>query len=111
LVAYIRRTKPQVVITSGLWDASGDDYRETTSQLATAAVIRAADPRYGHSCCTRGAHSVSKLYYTAVNGPITTRVDADSFYRLFSTVNVDRVLEADLFEGPREPSRRLAAAA
>ena len=111
LVAYIRRIRPQVVITSGPWDASGDKGRATTSQLATAAVMRAADPRYGHTCSSRGAYSVSKLYYTAINGPVTTRIETDAFYRLFSTVNMDQVLEADLFEGVRESSRQFAAAA
>jgi hypothetical protein len=83
----------------------------TISQLATAAVMRAADPRYGHTCCSRGAHSASKLYYTAVNGPVTARINSDAFYRAFSTVNVGHVLETDLFEGLREPSHQFAAAA
>ena len=34
------------------------------TQQATAAVMRAPDPRYGHACCSRGAHSVRTLYYT-----------------------------------------------
>jgi LmbE family N-acetylglucosaminyl deacetylase len=113
LVAHVRRVRPQVVITSGPWDASGDDRRSTTSQLATAAVMCAADPRYGHTCCSRGAHSVSKLYYTAARGPVTTRIDSDTFYRVFSTVNTERPLEveADLFDGLRDPTRQFAAAA
>jgi LmbE family N-acetylglucosaminyl deacetylase len=110
LVAHIRRTKPQVVLTCGPWDATGDDGRATASQLATAAAMRAADPRYGHLCCSRGPHSVSKLYYTAASGPVTTRIDSDAFYRRFSTINTDPGLETDLFEGLREPSRQLAAA-
>jgi hypothetical protein len=54
---------------------------------------------------------VSKLYYTAVNVPVTTHIGSDTFYRLFSTVNMGRALETDLFEGLRQRSRQLAVAA
>jgi LmbE family N-acetylglucosaminyl deacetylase len=47
LVAYIRRLRPSVVVTSRPWDVSTDADRMAISQLATAAVMRAADPRYG----------------------------------------------------------------
>ena len=51
-------------------------------------MMHAADPRYGHTCCARGAHSVSKLNYTAAAaGPITTRIEADTYYRAFSMTN------------------------
>src|SRR5947208_525633 len=70
LVAPIRRCRPDVVITSGPWDGGSDVDRMAISQQATAAVMRAPDPRYGHTCCSRGAHTVSKLYYTAATGPI-----------------------------------------
>ena len=33
------------------------------SQLTSAAIVRAADPRYGHRCTARGPHSVAKLYH------------------------------------------------
>ena len=111
LVAQLRRVRPQVVITSGPWDASANCGRASASQLATAAVMRAADPRYGHTCCSRGAHSVSKVYYTAVNGPVTTHIESDCFYRLFSTVNTDSAPESDLFEALQQPSRRYDVAA
>jgi hypothetical protein len=66
------------VITSGPWDSRGDTERATISQLATAAVVRAADSRYGDTCCSRGAHTLSKLYYAAGPGPITTRIECDT---------------------------------
>ena len=49
LVAHIRRHRSHVVITSGPWDGSNDVDRMAISQQATAAVMRAPDPRYGHS--------------------------------------------------------------
>ena len=111
LVAHIRRCRPDVVITSGPWDGSNDVDRMATSQQATAAVMRAPDPRYGHTCCSRGAHTVRKLYYTAANGPITTRIDADTYYRAFSTVGGGLSTETDLFDGLRPSPTLLAVAA
>jgi hypothetical protein len=96
-----------VVITSGPWDDSYDVDRMAMSQLATAAVMRAPDPRYGHTCSSRGAHTVSKLYYTAADGPICTCIQADgrhaadAYYRAFSTVNGGLGTETDMFDGQR----------
>jgi len=53
LVAHIRRWRPDVVITSG--PRNGD--RIAISQRATAAVMRAPDPRYGHTCTVNGGLS------------------------------------------------------
>jgi LmbE family N-acetylglucosaminyl deacetylase len=66
LVAHIRRLRPQVVLTFGPDGAYGHPDHIAISQLATSAVARAADPRYGHRCTTRGPHAVSKLYYMAL---------------------------------------------
>ena len=101
LVAHIRRVQPHVVITSGPFDGRGAANRLAISQFATAAVMRAADPRYGHTCCSRRPHTVSKLYYRAAGDPITTRVGAsehepwDTYYRAFSIANGGRTLESD----------------
>jgi hypothetical protein len=54
LVAHIRRLKPEVVL--GLGD----------NQLTRTAVARAADPRFGHVCSSRGAHRVRSL---EISGP------------------------------------------
>ena len=107
LVAHIRRCRPDVVITSGPWE--GD--RMAISQQATAAVMRAPDPRYGHVCCSRGAHTVRKLYYTAGAGPLTTRIGGDKYYRAFSIVKSGSSTETDLFDGLRPSPTLLAAAA
>jgi hypothetical protein len=63
--------------------------------------MRAPDPRYGHTCSSRGAHAVSKLYYTAANGPRTTRIETDTYYRAFSTARGGFSTETDLFDGLR----------
>ena len=96
-----------MVITSGPWDVD----RIAVSQQATAAVMRAPDPRYGHTCCSRGTHTVSKLYYTAVAGPITTSVEGDTYYRAVSTVDIGPGTETDLFEGLRRSTTLVAIAA
>ena len=69
------------------------------------------DPRYGHTCCSRGAHPVSKLYYTAADGPVTTRIETDTYYRVFSTVKGGLSTETDLFDGLRRSGTLLAVAA
>jgi len=66
LVAHVRRVRPQVVLTFGLDGAYGHPDHMAISQLTTAALVRAADPRYGHRCTTRGPHAVSKLYHMAL---------------------------------------------
>lgn len=111
LVAHIRRYRPDVMITSGPWDRSNEVDRMAVSQQATAAVMRAPDPRYGHTCCSRGTHTVSKLYYAAVVGPITTSVEGDTYYRAFSTVDIGLGTETDLFEGLRRSTTLAAVAA
>jgi LmbE family N-acetylglucosaminyl deacetylase len=117
LVGHIRRVQPHVVITSGPGDGRTTADGLAISQFATAAVMRASDPRYGHACSARRPHAVSKLYYSAVGAPVTTRIEAsgqthcDAFYRAFSTVNGGQALETDLFEGLREPARHVGVAA
>jgi LmbE family N-acetylglucosaminyl deacetylase len=66
LVAHVRRVRPQVVLTFGLDGAYGHPDHMAISQLTTAALVRAADPRYGHRCTTHGSHTVSKLYHMAL---------------------------------------------
>lgn len=117
LVAHIRRVQPHVVITSGPFDGHSDPDRLAICQFATAAVMRAADPRYWHTCCSRRPHTVPKLYYTAAGDSITTRVGArehepgDVYYRAFSIANGRRTLESDLFEGLPQQNTHVAVAA
>lgn len=67
LVNHIRRVQPQVVLTFGADGGYGHPDHMTISQLTTAAIVRAADPRFGHRCTTRGPHAVSKLYHMALS--------------------------------------------
>ncbi len=63
IVGHVRRVRPQVVITFGPEGAYGHPDHIAISQLATAAVVSAADARYGSGL--HGAHRVSKLYFMA----------------------------------------------
>jgi LmbE family N-acetylglucosaminyl deacetylase len=76
LVAQIRRVRPQVVLTFGLDGAYGHPDHMAISQLTTAAIVRAADPRYGHRCSTRAPHAVSKLYHMAMTAAFGERYQA-----------------------------------
>jgi LmbE family N-acetylglucosaminyl deacetylase len=67
LVVHIRRVRPQVILTFGPDGGYGHPDHIAISQFTTAAILRAADPRYGHRCSTRGPHAVSKLYYMAIS--------------------------------------------
>jgi LmbE family N-acetylglucosaminyl deacetylase len=62
LVRLIREARPQVVATFGPDGAYGHPDHIAVSQLATAAVARAADPAY-RPADGRAAHAVSKLYF------------------------------------------------
>ncbi len=68
IAEYIRKIKPQVVATFGPEGAYGHPDHIAISQLATAALLRAADPD-----CAAGSgpepHRVSKFYYMAWSGP------------------------------------------
>jgi LmbE family N-acetylglucosaminyl deacetylase len=67
LVAHIRRVRPQVVLTFGLDGAYGHPDHMAISQWTTTAILKAADPRFGHRCTTRSPHTVSKLYHMAIS--------------------------------------------
>jgi LmbE family N-acetylglucosaminyl deacetylase len=166
---YLRRTRPDVVITFGPDGAYGHPDHVAISQFTTAAIVSAADSAFAQAGDDAAAppHAVSKLYYLAwpastwaayetavqrlvsmVDGverlatpwpdwAITTVIDtrafwptvwravsrhesqvaaysrlrdlpaehhealwgAQSFYRVFSTVNGGRTRETDLLEG------------
>jgi hypothetical protein len=59
LVAHIRRLRPQVVRAGRAVDDA------SVSALVGTAVARAADPRFGHICCSRGPYRVSRVEYLA----------------------------------------------
>jgi len=84
LVAQLRRVRPQVVLTFGLDGAYGHPDHMAISQLTSAAIVRAADPRYGHRCTGRGPHTVAKLYHMAMSAERGAAYEA-----AFGTVSMD----------------------
>ncbi|MFN8491536.1 MAG: PIG-L family deacetylase [Caldilineaceae bacterium] len=62
LVGYIRRVRPQVVITFGPDGSYGHPDHIAISQFTTAAIMQAANPAYSvaDGCAP---HQVAKLYY------------------------------------------------
>ncbi|MCC6627375.1 MAG: PIG-L family deacetylase [Chloroflexi bacterium] len=86
IVGAVRRARPQVVVTFGPDGAYGHPDHIAISQLASAAVVAAADPTYadpGH----QPPHRVAKLYYVVdseafvaritrlLGGPLTMAID------------------------------------
>ena len=76
IAAHLRRVKPQVVITFGPEGAYGHPDHIAISQLATAAICRAADRDF----------AVSKLYYIAWSAKLWAAYQA-AFKKLTSTVD------------------------
>jgi hypothetical protein len=58
LVCHLRRVRPQVVLT-----VAPEQSNALLGCLATTAVLLAADVRFGQTCTTRAAHTISKLYH------------------------------------------------
>jgi LmbE family N-acetylglucosaminyl deacetylase len=67
IVGYVRRLRPDVVLTFGPDGAYGHADHVAISQLTTAAMVAAADPTFASDPTHAAAlpHSVSKLYYMA----------------------------------------------
>jgi LmbE family N-acetylglucosaminyl deacetylase len=68
IVYHLRRVRPQVVITFGPEGGYGHPDHIAISQLATAAVVCAADPSFevrDREGAPQQAHRVLKLYYSA----------------------------------------------
>ena len=65
IVGYVRSRRPQVVITFAPDGAYGHPDHVAISQLATAAVVAAADPTFADGGEGGPPHAVSKLYYIA----------------------------------------------
>jgi LmbE family N-acetylglucosaminyl deacetylase len=68
IVPFIRRVKPHVVVTFGPDGAYGHPDHIAISQLATAAVLLAADTGYA-AVSGEAPHRVSKFYYIAWSKP------------------------------------------
>jgi len=66
IAAHIRRVRPQVVLTFAPDGAYGHPDHIAISQLATAAIVAAADSGFAGGDSSVGSpHAVSKLYYLA----------------------------------------------
>jgi LmbE family N-acetylglucosaminyl deacetylase len=86
IVAELRRVRPQVVVTFDPWGFYGHPDHIAISQLASAAVVAAANPLYLEA--PGMAHQVSKLYYRAF-----TQAEQEAYEAAFGdlVMNVDGV--------------------
>jgi LmbE family N-acetylglucosaminyl deacetylase len=82
IAGHVRRVRPQVAVTFGPEGAYGHPDHIAISQLTTAALVSAADSRYGEAG-NGGAHRVSKLYYMA-----WTREKWAAYQAAFRTVKI-----------------------
>lgn len=85
LVGHLRRARPQVVLTFDPFGAYGHPDHIAVSQLASAALVAAADPGY-HAHEGGAQHRVAKLYYVAWDEE-TWAVYQEAFKTLTSTVD------------------------
>ena len=85
IVAYIRKVRPQVVITFAPDGAYGHPDHIAISQLTAAALVAAADSNHVNS---GQPHTVSKLYHK-----IDTQAEADLYLSIFDDIvmNIDGV--------------------
>ena len=65
IASHLRRVRPHVVVTFGPDGAYGHPDHIAISQLTTAAIVCAADPRFVSSPPVADPHRVSKLYFIA----------------------------------------------
>jgi LmbE family N-acetylglucosaminyl deacetylase len=68
IAGHIRRVKPQVIVTFGPAGAYGHPDHIAISQLATAAIVSAADPAMS-AAAGAAPHRVAKLYFIAWSAP------------------------------------------
>jgi LmbE family N-acetylglucosaminyl deacetylase len=85
LVSQVRQVRPQVVVTFGPDGAYGHPDHIAISQLATTALLCAADPNF-QDPEHRPAHRVVKLYYRVWSGPEMAAFEA-AFGELTMTID------------------------
>jgi LmbE family N-acetylglucosaminyl deacetylase len=73
ILRHLRRQRPQVVATFDPNGAYGHPDHIAISQLATAAIVAAADAGYG-DVTELPPHRVSKLYYRVWSGRLVTAI-------------------------------------
>jgi LmbE family N-acetylglucosaminyl deacetylase len=82
IVGYLRRVRPQVVVTFGPEGSYGHPDHIAISQFTTAAIVAAADANYtGADEST--PHRVAKLYYMTVS-----RALADAYLAVFGDLKM-----------------------
>lgn len=86
IVGHVRRIRPDVVLTFDPYGAYGHPDHVAICQLATAAVVAAADPSYPADDAGGAAHRVAKLYYIAWDEG-TWAAYQQAFRRLVSRVD------------------------
>jgi LmbE family N-acetylglucosaminyl deacetylase len=86
IVQFIRRIKPHVAVTFAPDGAYGHPDHIAISQLATAAVVAAADAGYADGSNTEASHRVSKFYFMAWSKPKWDAYQA-AFKKLVVTVD------------------------
>ena len=87
IVTYVRRVRPQVILTFAPDGSYGHPDHIAISQLTTAAVVAAADPRFGAGQARLGAaYTVAKLYYLAWDEETWTAYQT-GFKKLVSVVD------------------------
>lgn len=86
IARFIRSFKPHVVVTFGPDGAYGHPDHIAISQLASAAVLVAADPGYAAGSGAEAPHRVSKFYYLAWSKPKWDAYQA-AFKKLVVTVD------------------------
>src|SRR5437773_5559658 len=88
IAGYLRRVRPDVVVTFGPDGAYGHPDHVAISQFTTAAIVAAADPAFAFDGVEAGmvSHAVSKLYYIAWPQSTWGAYEA-AFRKLFSTVD------------------------
>lgn len=88
IVREIRSAQPQVVVTFGGDGAYGHPDHVAISQLASGAVVAAADPAFtlNGAATAHDTHAVSKLYYIAWPAPAMAAYEA-AFRRMVSVVD------------------------
>jgi LmbE family N-acetylglucosaminyl deacetylase len=86
IVQLIRSIKPHVALTFAPDGAYGHPDHIAISQLATAAVVAAADPSYAGGSTAEAPHRVSKFYFLAWSKPKWDAYEA-AFKKLAVTVD------------------------
>jgi LmbE family N-acetylglucosaminyl deacetylase len=85
IVGYLRRIKPDVVVTFGPYGGYGHPDHIAICQFTTAAIVEAASPQSNY-CEDLAPHSVSKLYYMAETADV---------FAVYQSVFGDLVMQID----------------